>query len=295
MSNSFEGYLESVAFELYLLEKLRLAVEINSGSLDFRGEQDIRVFSLYSDISEAAVNELKDDLTPLIFGAAWKILDLLLEFSLNCAGLHPAHKVWTISEKQRHALASNGDSTILGCSKKVWEGILHAYASTVEHRHCLIHRIAEISVETGALSGVDRKGKNLIPLTRSQQIAMAEIACLACRAVISKVIDSRLENQLKYFLDCLVPHTQATAFGTGALVAPVQIRLTLDVESDQFFLNTFGVLERARGLVPHATHFDLLVDVPDGSGRHIFCKAETVPSAKVSIDLNKLPSWLELR
>lgn len=52
---------------------------------------------LYCSISADAVNSLA--LTPLLFGAAWKILDLFVELALNLSGAKPKRRNWTIEEK----------------------------------------------------------------------------------------------------------------------------------------------------------------------------------------------------
>ena len=108
MISTQQDFEEGTAFELYVLETVRPAIEQHGGAyVDLRGSKTVAAvsISITENLSGAAVDRLKDQLAPLLFGAAWKVLDLLLEFALNRAGLTPARHNWVIAEKQQHALA----------------------------------------------------------------------------------------------------------------------------------------------------------------------------------------------
>lgn len=293
-----QDFEESTEFELYILETVRPEIEQHGdASIDLRGSKTVAAVtvSITDNLSEASVGRLKDTLTPLLFGAAWKVIDLLLEFALNTGSLAPKSRYWTIEEKQQHALNGSGDTTVLGCSKTVWERLLRIYAATVEHRHCLVHRTAAVDAASGALEGVDRNGRQLKPLTRNEQIAFAKVASLAARAVRNGGMDRRSEDRLKYHVDQLTNHSSMAAFGVGAASAPVNILVSLISENGAFVLDMTGALELARRTFASVSHFDLLIDIPDGSGRRLFAKAEDCPEGKFTIDLKKLPQWLEFR
>jgi hypothetical protein len=298
MIATVQEFEESIAFELYVLETIRPAIEQHGGaSIDLRGSKTVAAVSVtFSEsVSADAVGRLKDQLAPLLFGAAWKVLDLLLEFALNRDGLAPARREWTIAEKQVHALNGSGDSSVLGCSKSAWAAILRVYACTVEHRHCLVHRTVKVDATSGTLEGEDKNEQPLKPLTRDQQVALAKVAGLVARAVAEDGIDRRSEDHLKYELDQLAAHSGLPAFGVGGTSAPVDILLTLIQENGIFILDMTGVLERARKTFPTVAHFNLLVDVPDGSRRRLFAYAEKCPLGKSTIDLKTLPPWLQYR
>ena len=83
-----------------MLEKLRPAIEQHQGAyIDLRGSKCVAAVSISvsitEDVSGAAVDRVKDQLAPLMFGAGWKVLDLLLELALNSAGLTPARQDWS--------------------------------------------------------------------------------------------------------------------------------------------------------------------------------------------------------
>lgn len=298
MITSSQDFEESTAFELYVLETVRPAIDQHGGAyIDLRGSTTVAAvgITINESLSDDAVGRLKDKLAPLLFGAAWKVIDLLLEFGLSKAGLRPARRDWTIAEKQQHAVNGVGDRSVLGCSKAVWETILRVYSATVEHRHCLVHRTAKVDAGTGTLEGTDRNQRTLAPLTRDHQIALAKVAGLVARAVAKGGIDSRAEDHLKYQLDLLATHTCAPAFGVSGTSAPVDILLALEQENGAYFLDMNGVLERARRTFATVAHFNVLVDLPDGSGRRLFARAENCAPGRSAIDTEALPSWLEYR
>jgi hypothetical protein len=67
-------------------------------SLDLR-TSNISI-ELTSTVGSGAVEELRNSLLPLLFGAAWKITDLALELAFALAGLAPQNgRRWRIDEK----------------------------------------------------------------------------------------------------------------------------------------------------------------------------------------------------
>jgi hypothetical protein len=298
MITTSQEFEESTAFELYVLETVRPAIEQHGeASIDLRGGKTIAPVSINinESLSAGAVDRLKDELAPLLFGAAWKVLDLLLEFALNRAGLSPAGLDLTIADKRRHALNASGDLSVLGCSNQVWAGVLLVYATTVEHRHCLVHRTAKVDATSGTLEGIDRNRQPLKPLTRDEQVTLAKASGLIARGVVGGGLDQRSEDHLKYYLDLLRAHSGLAAFGVGGASAPVDIMLTLVHENGRVILDMNDVLERARKTFQTVSYFNLLIDVPDGSGRRLFAQAEACPPGQTTIDLNALPAWLAFR
>lgn len=293
-----QDFEEGTAFELYVLETAYPAIGQHDGAcIDLRRGKTIveTTFTISESLSTGAVDQLKGALAPLLFGTAWKVLDLLMEFALSRAGFHPRRRDWRIEEKQRHALEEHGDSSVLGCSHLVWVALLKVYAETVEHRHCLIHRTAKVDTDSGALEGVDRNSQPLSQLTREEQVALVKASSLVARGVIDSGISKRSEDHLKYFLDHLNRHLGMSEFGVGEAGAPVEIKLALVREGGQFFLDVTDSLARAQMVCQTATHFNLTIDVPDGSGRHLFAQAEDCPPGKLLVDLDDLPQWLEYR
>lgn len=298
MISTLQEFEEGTAFELYVLETVCPALEQHDGAcIDLRGGKTSAIVNLtfHDSLSANAVNQLTDKLAPLLFGAAWKILDLLLEFALNRAGVRPARRDWLIAEKQQHALNASGDSSVVGCSPPVWAALLQIYARTVEHRHCLVHRTAKVDAMSGTLEGLDRHNHPLEPLTREEQVALAKVSGLVARGVVGGGISRRSQDHLKYHLDHLSAHSGSPALGGGKVSAPVEIKLALVQEDGRFVLDMNGIMEKASKTFADVAHFDLIIDVPDGSGRSLFAQAEVCPPGKSSVDLDALPAWLAYR
>jgi hypothetical protein len=107
MISTPQDFEDSIAFELYVLEKLHPAIEQHEGaSIDLRDSKTGAALSVSvtEGLSDAAVDGVMNQLAPLMFGAGWKVLDLLLELALHRANLSPAYQDWSITEKQQHAL-----------------------------------------------------------------------------------------------------------------------------------------------------------------------------------------------
>jgi hypothetical protein len=102
---------ESTAFErLVLAEVFPLLATTNTvaqAALDLRGGVTIDV-KMLENLGPQARQDLIDRLRPLFFGAAWKILDLLVELGLHLDGLNPQHGTWPISAKKKYARQRRG-------------------------------------------------------------------------------------------------------------------------------------------------------------------------------------------
>jgi hypothetical protein len=120
--------------------------------------------SLSENLGENAVEEFRNTLLPLLFGAAWKILDLGLELAYSQAGLVPQNGTrWTIDEKAGNARAGRGTIPGFSPSSDLWLALSSLYASTKETRHALVHRRVRVT-GTRELIGVDRQGVDLVPI-----------------------------------------------------------------------------------------------------------------------------------
>ena len=122
---------------------------------------------------DEAVNRL--GMLPLCFGAAWKIVDLLLEHALEADGITPKRGVrWTIVEKTEHARAMRGRANPLSGDREIWERILGVYATLEETRNSLVHRTAVFDAASGSITGVDRAGLSLRTLSKGEQEHFSE-------------------------------------------------------------------------------------------------------------------------
>ena len=297
MITSIQEFEEAVLFELLALKTfIGTGESTMSSTLDLTDPDGvIRHHQFVSfDDSWHAIDEFKNKILPLAFGAGWKVLDLMIELILNQSGYRPSSvRGFTIAEKQRQAQNRNISSSILGCDSATWQSILGIYANTVEHRHCLVHRTANIDENSGEFNGVERFNNNpLIPLTRIQQFAFAKSAAQVARGITGGGILSRNEADLKYYLNQLTTHSGAQELPDAALDSSAKLVIDFENDGDGYFLDMSFTLMRARKALPDTTYFDVMIRNPNDSKRHYFGRAETMPTQKTYVDLSSMPDWL---
>jgi hypothetical protein len=97
-SSAFERSALAAVFPLMPVPQsvARASVDLRAG----RRGATIGIMAI-DDLGDAARHALIDQLRPLCFGAAWKVLDLFFELALHSDGLSPKQPgKWTIAEKQ---------------------------------------------------------------------------------------------------------------------------------------------------------------------------------------------------
>jgi hypothetical protein len=301
MPHTITEFDESSAFERLVLERLcpvyssdlLMEIDLRPAMLGSGGVQNKSCSGV--SISASALEEQKKDVMPLLFGAAWKVLDLVIELALNLAPLKPNKKngEWGIEEKGKNAI--KGKYSILCSDQVLWTALCAAYVATTEHRHCLVHRLAEFSGSPSRLSGKNKQGVALRALETSELNAFVSVAQIVASAVISGGLDSRGEAHLRYELDILRAHTMASPLGGSKASKPTVVRMTSEpFEANKLMVDFLMAHNTATQRMPFGK-FDLFIDVPDGSSRVLFAKLEDTPLRKLEIDLNKLPDFLHFR
>jgi hypothetical protein len=217
----------------------------------------------------------------------------MIELILNQSGYRASVNGFTYAEKQRQAQNTNISSSILGCDSATWQSILGIYANTLEHRHCLVHRTANIDENSGEFNGFEKSNNiPLIPLTRIQQFAFAKSAAQVARGIIGGGILSRNEADLKYYLNQLTTHSGAQELPDAALDSSANLVIDFENDGDGYFLNMSFTLMRARTVLPDTTYFDVMIRNPNDCKRHYFGRAEKMPTQKTYVDLSSIPDWL---
>ena len=126
---------------------------------------------------EAARAELIHQLRPLLFGAAWKTLDLLFELAFHQASLVPRSlSRWRILDKQAHARARSGTLAPLSSDSDIWSRLCALYANTVEARHCLTHRSFLLNLEGDMTNLRAPNGMAQPDVTSSEQQAFCRVS-----------------------------------------------------------------------------------------------------------------------
>jgi hypothetical protein len=132
---------------------------------------------------------------PLLVGAAWKVVDLLLEAALAVEAKKRPNRPpnWSISEKVRLAKAREGQPMAL--SSDAWVALTSTYVRTVLLRYALVHGRA-FTDEDDALVGTDDEGKPLRRLIVAEQEALARSALRAAERVTVGSFDDRVHTDL---------------------------------------------------------------------------------------------------
>jgi hypothetical protein len=158
-------------FERLVLDRFKTVIaESGSDAIDLRqamagcGPVTINL-SLYCSLSEQTRQAFITETLPLLFGAAWKILDLTIELALSVSGEKPSKQNnWRISEKTGKATTGIVPLSLLTNALPLWRALCAIYQATSEHRDCMVHRQTSFSGTPLALHGHAKDGQALKPL-----------------------------------------------------------------------------------------------------------------------------------
>src|SRR5664280_965922 len=142
---------------------------------------------------------------PLLVGAAWKVLGLLLEEAFLQAGETPDFtRGFSIDRKREHARACMGRPAPFRAD--LWTATTRTYDATAGLRDSLVHRQV-FTDQSGALVGHDKGGGKLRPVNAREQEALGRAALRSSEIVVHQATDTRIEadlsNQLAT-LSCLL-------------------------------------------------------------------------------------------
>jgi hypothetical protein len=277
-----------VNFESYLLQKvapLLLSTAQPISTFDIEHDRMTIAAAVSSTLGmtlEEAVERL--GIRPLAFGAAWKVIDLLLEHALDAAGFQAsAGRRWTISEKVQHALQGDGRAVPLSNHPDIWRRLLASYAATEEVRHSLVHRRATVGT-SGELTGTDRQGQPLGPVSEEEQIAFMRAAQRAIASMQQVTLSARDQAAFLGDLDQLARLTGHPKTGADVIEHPpslvrVPVSHGQEIDADQ--------LKRSLRQRLPSGEVDVLFSIGDDS-YHVWL--ERIPDGRVLVRPDA--SWL---
>jgi hypothetical protein len=295
--NTRQDFDDATAFELLLLQTILEAGESSSqDTLDLTcpsGKITIHICSEVA-MSDNDVNALKVKLLPLAFGAGWKIVDLLIEYEIAQAGLNPTCSRIPIKQKKNYSLNRTIQGTGIRCEQQTWNCLLDLYAHTAEHRHCLVHRTAQVDWATGALNGIDENTKQaLVTLTREEQLAFANSAVLAAKGFLNGGIRKRCEAFLKFYLNQLANHSRAGIISGASAPRTVAVKIPLERDEQGWFVDLEVQLKKL-SRQQLTDYYDILIANPAKPSLKMQADSESMPHQKTYIDLNSPPGWLRI-
>lgn len=303
MPTTLTEFTDDTAFERYVLDRAApllprprgtSVIELgDAGSVGvIVGPATVRVGM--ADSAGSAEEQLTaDDVRPLLFGAAWKVLDQLFEFALEHVGVaHDARWRYTIAFKVREAM--NGRVPPIPPFDRrpdLWPALTATYGSTEQLRNSLVHRRLVVDPFTGDISGAAGQ-HTLAPVTADEQSAFCQIAVGAAEAVISGTLSGRRADQLGWTLDRLSSHHGGQPFNTSPVrgVIPKVVARASPGSSNELSIDFGDVAIRARAAVQGVSHYDVEIHLPDG--RILAGALEDAPPGRATFPVASPPSWL---
>jgi hypothetical protein len=154
---------------------------------DIRGNGPTRLGrGIYDSSSAGAVESFAARFRPLAFGAAYKIVDFVIEMTMRLNGEPCPRGRWTFTEKK--AFTGRGVPARLPAPLDAvvtshWPRVAQLYATFNEYRHAVVHRRTHLE-PNGELTGVDQTGVALPPITVTQQDAFSRYATALSETLI---------------------------------------------------------------------------------------------------------------
>ncbi len=304
MPTTLTDFADDTAFERYVLDRATpllprpqgtSVIDLReAGSVGINVGRPAAIVRVGTADSAGSVGEQlsADDVRPLLFGAAWKVLDQLCEFTLENAGVsHDAGWRYTIAFKIREA--TNGRVPPVPPFDRrpdLWSAVMSTYGSTEVLRNSLVHRRLVVDPSTGDISGAP--GQSMPPsLTVDEQSAFCQVAVGAAEAVINGILPTRQADQLGWALDRLTSHHGRPSFGTSpvqGIIPRVVVRASPGV--NDLSLDFGDLSSRARFAVQDVSHYDIEIHLPDG--RILAGPLEDAPPGQAVFPLANPPSWL---
>jgi hypothetical protein len=236
-----------------------------------------------------------DDIRPLLFGAAWKVIDQLIELGLEQAGApHDRKADYTVKFKVQQAKKGAVPAVPpFNARPHLWARVLRIYVVTEVLRNSLTHRRLLMDPSTGDITGVARPGGAPSPtLAVSEQSAFCQLAIGLAEAAIEGALPKRRVDQLRWVLDLLSELHGQSPFGTlpaNGLVPVVIVRPPVD-QTGNLTLDFADIARRARATVGGVSHYDLRIHLP--GDRVLAGPLEDAPDGPACVSLNDPPDWL---
>lgn len=298
--STLSDFEDATAFERYALARATPILEAGTerpSSVDLRQGGGNAVLVVMPETARVGGGDdgLRDAaVRPLFFGAAWKVLDLLMELAFWQANLTPKNKNgrWSIAEKKAHASAGHGVLLPLTGDAAIWSRIGRCYANTDDARHSLVHRGVEVDPTTGALTGKDDQGQPIPPIDADTQAAFCRVAQHAAKAAIDGGLLARTRSDFCWHLDQLASlHREPLLAGTEAAPA-IRVLANPTPMGSGWDLNPGQILADAQWTFPAAHYFDLELYLPHDDSRYWSGDLESAPSGPTPFDPDAPPSWL---
>lgn len=235
----------------------------------------------------------------LAFGAAYKIVDFVIELTMRLNSEPCPGGRWRFTEKK--AFIAHGTPTRLPApldsAPEIWLRATHLYRAFEEHRHAVVHRRARVEVN-GDFTGSDRAGLPLAPISVAEQDALSTFATTLAAALIVADGRPRRLNAIRWTLDALHRHHGCGVL--GATPPPAVIVRVIDgmqpVGPGRWFVDGLKLHAHLREQNVQPIDADVELHAADSAQEVVYTAAlDEVPDAGVEVDEAALPAWLRRR
>lgn len=230
-------------------------------------------------------------LRPLLVGAAWRVLDLLLEEALEAAGEVPDLRQgtrWSIHEKVSKAGSRAGRPSWIPSVS--WDAALACYVETHQLRHSLVHRTVHTD-SANSLIGYDEQGKALRTMTTDEQEAFGRMVMRLSELALQGAPNLRILADLDAQMARL-SGVHGTPHAAVKSVVPVTVlKVILDPNDAGLYEIDVDWL-RQRHPFQGSQFVDLVVTFRDRPGAELRGQLEDALSGIHALDPLVPPSWL---
>lgn len=290
MIATLQEFDDSTALERRMLEwaSSRSQSSKTPGRIDLRNSQNSTVGVTGVSTSDSARREALKELRPLLFGTAWKILDLLLEHALN--GLaDPKKTQWRIESKKKHARSFDGSLKGLTGKQDIWQRLCLVYVATVEARHALVHRRLEVDL---AESFVNLAGPPKT-ITSVEQEAIQGFALRCSEVTLRQVCKTRDELILGWYLNVLANLHGRSLLPCSIEGVPPIVVINAEQRESRWVFDAQNVFQKAKTICPMRSIFDVEIYLPGSSLPPVRGELESAAQNGVSsFDPAVVESWM---
>lgn len=282
-------FLTDIAFERFALHEFCHQPGQSSDlmMIDLRGPNR-RLSSCVSSVAFASDSgRLRSAMASLAFGAAWKVIDLMIEHVLIAASPPRSGRV-TIKSKADFATNNRSDLLVAVHHGDLVDRIAALYRATVELRHALTHR--SVTYQGNLLSD----GTTSMSLDSIDAFAHLALSIADVIASSSGTIDQRTFLDMAHWLNLLgalhrlspIPNAQPKREIPLVLVAAQQR------DDGAWVVNTKSAMAGAMGVLSTNRWFDAEIHFPDANHAPLRIQLDAAPAdVEVVVTPGSPPGW----
>ena len=234
---------------------------------------------------------------PLGFGAAYKVVEMLVELAMRMNREPCPRGRWTFAEKQRYVKTGRPERlpVPLQVPRSYWPRLTALYDRFLEPRHALVHRRATVQPD-GALAAKDPSGMALPTVSKDEQSAFVQLTRELAAAVIGSDAGRRRRNRIAWNLDLLQRHHGQRKLGARTPREAVrEVVVNLDpVGAGRWKLDGSLVHAHLRGQHEAPFDADLIAYATEASEVAEYrAICDEIPEDQVEFDEAAPPQWLQ--